>query len=160
MTATLAPLPVTGGDPIWAIGAPRLLAGLDRTDTLDLRNLLALLDAARLTGRGGAAFPFAAKVRAVAPGKRTVVVNGSESEPASHKDRTLLRRAPHLVLDGALTVAAALDAARVVVVVADQPAATAVRRGSTQTMRGGSSPRVRSRTRAHSTVWVSGMLWP
>ena len=33
-------------------------------------------------------------------------------------------------------------------------------RGSTHTMRGGSSPRVRSRIRAHRTVWVSGMLCP
>ena len=38
--------------------------------------------------------------------------------------------------------------------------ATSVVRGSTQTMTGGSCPRVRSRIRAQSTVCVSGMLCP
>jgi NADH:ubiquinone oxidoreductase subunit F (NADH-binding) len=55
-----------------------------------------------------------------------VIVNGSESEPASVKDRTLLRRAPHLVLDGALAVAAAVRARRVVVAVHDPASAAAV----------------------------------
>ncbi len=94
----------------------------------DLAHLLGLLDASRLAGRGGAAFPFAAKLRALTGPKRTVVVNGSESEPASQKDRTLLRRTPHLVLDGALTVAAAVNAAKVVVAVHDNATAAAVQR--------------------------------
>ena len=69
--------------------------------------MLAHLDAGRLAGRGGAGFPLAAKLRALAAGTpRTVIVNGTESEPASRKDRVLLRRTPHLVLDGALAVAA------------------------------------------------------
>ena len=62
-----------------------------------------------LLGRGGAAFPVATKLRAMPRGTGThVLVNGSESEPASQKDRTLMRLAPHLVLDGALAVARAL----------------------------------------------------
>ena len=52
-------------------------------------------------------------------GATHVLVNGSESEPASHKDRTLMRLAPHLVLDGALVVARALGTSRVTVVVHD-----------------------------------------
>jgi len=56
-----------------------------------------------------------------------VVVNGSESEPASRKDRTLLRRAPHLVLDGALAVAAAVKARHVTIAVHDSTAAAVVR---------------------------------
>ena len=35
-----------------------------------------------------------------------MVVNGSETEPASAKDRLLLARLPHLVLDGAVLAAA------------------------------------------------------
>jgi NADH:ubiquinone oxidoreductase subunit F (NADH-binding) len=43
-----------------------------------------------------------------------VVINGSEGEPASAKDRVLLTRVPHLVLDGALAAAAATGAADVI----------------------------------------------
>jgi NADH:ubiquinone oxidoreductase subunit F (NADH-binding) len=67
---------------------------------------------AGLRGRGGASFPTGKKIVTVAragPPAR-VVVNGSEGEPASRKDSLLLRRAPHLVLDGAIVAAAATGA--------------------------------------------------
>jgi NADH:ubiquinone oxidoreductase subunit F (NADH-binding) len=139
MTATMEPTSVQAS--IWTIGTPRLLAGLDRTAMLDLTGhlaahgalpgvdldrLLTLLDQAGLAGRGGAGFPLATKLRSLRGRRPVVVVNGSESEPASAKDRTLLRRAPHLVIDGALSVAHAIRAARVVVAVHDDRAAAAV----------------------------------
>jgi len=70
--------------------------------TSPAEELLAELDVAGLLGKGGAGFPVARKVRAVAAGGKTAVVvgNGAEGEPASAKDRMLLLRAPHLVLDG------------------------------------------------------------
>jgi NADH:ubiquinone oxidoreductase subunit F (NADH-binding) len=140
MTATLTATAPGAGAGAW--GTARLLAGtaagrLDlarhrevhgRPRRLDAAQLVDVIQDVRLLGRGGAAFPVATKLRGVAPGSRThVLVNGSESEPASHKDRVLMRLAPHLVLDGALAVAAALETRRVTVVVRDAAAHAALR---------------------------------
>jgi NADH:ubiquinone oxidoreductase subunit F (NADH-binding) len=103
----------------------RRVHGLPRT--YDAPRLASALDAVRLLGRGGAAFPVATKLRGVARGRRShVLVNGAEGEPASHKDRVLMRLAPHLVLDGALAVAAALETPWVTVAVQDDEALAAV----------------------------------
>ncbi|MHA6794456.1 NADH-ubiquinone oxidoreductase-F iron-sulfur binding region domain-containing protein [Pseudonocardia bannensis] len=87
---------------------------------------------AALQGRGGAAFPALTKIRAAAraaaaaPSPPVVVANGAEGEPLSVKDRYLLRYRPHLVLDGLLTVAAALGAPQAHVYVADAVARASV----------------------------------
>jgi NADH:ubiquinone oxidoreductase subunit F (NADH-binding) len=94
----------------------------------------ALIDLAtriQLGGRGGAGFPFARKLTAVAESARqknlptVVVVNGTEGEPAAWKDKMLLNRVPHLVLDGALLTAWALDAQELVIGIADDGIAEA-----------------------------------
>jgi NADH:ubiquinone oxidoreductase subunit F (NADH-binding) len=119
---------------------PRLLAGV-RSDgsparldehvaaygappTLDGAWLIDLVDASGLTGRGGAAFPTAAKLRAVAArrGRKFVVANGVEGEPLSRKDKALLGSVPHLVLDGAALAAGAVGCDEAVVAVAKSAA--------------------------------------
>ena len=75
--------------------------------------LIALLDEAGLTGRGGAGFPTAVKMAAVTGGKPVLVGNGAEGEPLSRKDAQLLTRAPHLVFDGLDAAAAAINADKV-----------------------------------------------
>ncbi|WP_328807962.1 NADH-ubiquinone oxidoreductase-F iron-sulfur binding region domain-containing protein [Nonomuraea antri] len=116
------------------LGPARLTAGLDHCRRLDLpahrtlhgvleprdlAELIAEVNDVDLRGRGGAAFPFGRKLRAVADaagGRESVVlVNGAEGEPASSKDTMLLVRTPHLVLDGAVLAAHALRAREVVV---------------------------------------------
>jgi NADH:ubiquinone oxidoreductase subunit F (NADH-binding) len=121
---------------------PRLLAGVPAEGAMGLREHLhvhgelppahrrdrrgqeALIDwveQAGLGGRGGAGFPTAAKMRAVATsrGRPIVVVNATEGEPASLKDRTLLETLPHLVLDGAVLAARAIGADEVIVCVCE-----------------------------------------
>ncbi len=82
-------------------------------------DIAAMVKAAGLTGRGGGHFPLWRKLDAArrGVGSALVVVNATEGEPASAKDRTLLELRPHLVLDGASAVASAAGATTVVVAV-------------------------------------------
>ncbi|MEU1838553.1 NADH-ubiquinone oxidoreductase-F iron-sulfur binding region domain-containing protein [Micromonospora chersina] len=126
--------------PVACVGEPRLTAGFAEFGRLDLlaheevhgpigpvepAALLRLAEAIDLKGKGGAGFPFARKLRAVLEScerqdlSAVVVVNATEGEPASWKDKVLLTRAPHLVLDGAALAAYALDAEEIVIGVSD-----------------------------------------
>ncbi|MEU7261531.1 NADH-ubiquinone oxidoreductase-F iron-sulfur binding region domain-containing protein [Streptomyces rimosus] len=160
--------PLPDVPPVFALGPPRLTAGLDQAERLDRRahllvhgsppsltadRLAELADAIALRGRGGAGFPLVRKLTAVAHHARrtgvrpAVVVNGCEGEPACRKDTVLLCRAPHLVLDGALLAAEALGARTLVVGVTKDTAERSVRdalaeRGLRDRRRG-RSPRAR-----------------
>jgi NADH:ubiquinone oxidoreductase subunit F (NADH-binding) len=81
------------------------------------RTIMAEIEQSGLTGRGGAAFPTARKLAAVAAaaGRPVVVVNGTEGEPACAKDKVLLATEPHLVLDGAVIAAHVAEARQVIV---------------------------------------------
>ena len=81
-------------------------------------SLIAEVARAGLTGRGGAAYPTARKLAAVAAGHAPVVLaNGTEGEPASAKDKVLMTRSPQLVLDGAVLAAEMVGARQTVIVV-------------------------------------------
>jgi NADH:ubiquinone oxidoreductase subunit F (NADH-binding) len=116
VTATVTRSPVITTTP--GATVPRLLADGPDLSTHVARHgllpptsgsLLTSLEQAGLRGRGGAGFPTARKIIAVATagGETVVVANGSEGEPLSAKDKVLLTNAPHLVLDG-LALAAGL----------------------------------------------------
>jgi len=127
---------------------PRLLAGIPAHGAMSLDEHLAVhgqapvgarprgrrsesplieqLRRAGLRGHGGAGFPTATKLRAVAASRKRaiVVVNAAEGEPASLKDRTLMQTLPHLVLDGAQLAAQALGADELIVCVCESAQAS------------------------------------
>lgn len=90
--------------------------------------LIEAIESAGLRGRGGAAFPAGVKLRSVAarPGPRYAIANGEEGEPASVKDRWLLRFRPHLVLDGLRRAAELVGADKAFVFVSDPASARSV----------------------------------
>jgi NADH:ubiquinone oxidoreductase subunit F (NADH-binding) len=148
------PLPTTAADQ-WSehapvdvpVGLPRLLQRIPAHGAMSLTEhlavhgptptwrkrsrgsehpLIGMVEHAGLRGRGGAGFPTAVKLRAVAAARRRaiVVVNAAEGEPASHKDRTLAASLPHLILDGATLAAQALGTAEVIVGVCESARAS------------------------------------
>jgi len=68
--------------------------------------------AAGLRGRGGAGFPTGMKWGFLPKGKekpRYLCINADESEPGTFKDRLLIEKDPHLVLEGIIAAAYAIE---------------------------------------------------
>jgi hypothetical protein len=110
-----------------ADGAEPLAAHRARLGELPIgrarRDVIPALEASGLLGRGGAGFPVGRKWRAMAErrqGRAVVVANGAEGEPASFKDRVLMATRPHLVLDGAILAAEAVDADEIVLYIGEE----------------------------------------
>ncbi|RMF40275.1 MAG: NADH-quinone oxidoreductase subunit F, partial [Alphaproteobacteria bacterium] len=100
------------------LAAYRAVGGYETLQTLresgDWQEVQEAMLAAGLRGLGGAGFPSGRKwgfVRAE-PGPRYLAVNGDEGEPGTFKDRYYLERMPHLMLEGALIAAWAVEAER------------------------------------------------
>ena len=109
--------PVASWDDYVATGGG---AGLAAAAELDPVEVIAVIKASGLRGRGGAGFPTGVKWQTVLGNESftaptSVVVNAAEGEPGTFKDRTLLRTNPYRVLEGALIAAYAVSAPRVVV---------------------------------------------
>ncbi len=78
------------------------------------------LEASGIQGRGGAGFPAHIKwrgVRGQAETERYVVLNADEGEPGTFKDREVMLRRPHLVIEGLAVAAVTLGAQDVYVYV-------------------------------------------
>ncbi|MHA3915929.1 NAD(P)H-dependent oxidoreductase subunit E [Halovulum sp. GXIMD14793] len=110
-------------------GYDALLAFRDGVKTPDEVQDLVL--SSGLRGLGGAGFSSGRKwsfVRAE-PGPRYLAVNGDEGEPGTFKDRYYLERTPHLMLEGMLIAAWAVDAETCFIYMRDEyPAVLAILR--------------------------------
>ncbi|MDE0654561.1 MAG: NADH-quinone oxidoreductase subunit NuoF [bacterium] len=85
-------------------------AGLRRALDAPPAAVHAEVRAASLLGRGGAGFPAGVKWGFCPPNAwpRYLVVNGDESEPGTYKDRLLMERDPHQLIEGCLIACYAL----------------------------------------------------
>jgi len=75
--------------------------------------IIELVKSSSLRGRGGAGFPCGLKwsfVPKKSPKPKYLVVNADESEPGTFKDRLILERDPHQLIEGVIISAYALDA--------------------------------------------------
>ena len=70
--------------------------------------------AAEIQGRGGAGFPAGTKWGFLPAGvhPRYLVINGDESEPGTYKDRLLMERDPHQLIEGIVIACYALNASQ------------------------------------------------
>ena len=72
-------------------------------ETLTGEQIVEAVSTSGLRGRGGAGFPTGRKASFLAPAEpRYIVVNADESEPGTFKDRELILRNPHALLEGIL----------------------------------------------------------
>ena len=105
--------PIGTVDDYLAAGGGR---GLDNALELGAEATIEVITAAGLRGRGGAGFATGRKwasVRAGGPGLRFVVGNGAEGEPATFKDRMLIRMDPYSIVEGAAIAALVVGAGTV-----------------------------------------------
>ena len=87
----------------------RAVTGMTPGEVIDV------IDASGLAGRGGAGFPTGRKWRAVADapgGPKTIVSNADEGEPGCFKDRLLMDHDPHGMIEGMALAAYATGAVR------------------------------------------------
>jgi NADH-quinone oxidoreductase subunit F len=79
--------------------------GLRKALTMPPEQVIELVKASGLRGRGGAGFPTGLKWQFVdkkSPKPKYIVCNADESEPGTFKDHLLMERNPHLLVEGCL----------------------------------------------------------
>ncbi len=77
--------------------------GIRRALDMTRDELVELVKESGLLGRGGAAFSAGMKWSLLAPARPAyLIVNGDESEPGTFKDRQLIERDPHQIIEGAM----------------------------------------------------------
>jgi len=86
--------------------------GLKKALGMSKDEVINVVRASNLRGRGGAGFPCGVKWGFIpkGPGEKYVIINTDESETGTFKDRELSENNPHQVIEGALIAAYAIGA--------------------------------------------------
>src|SRR5438105_13481399 len=90
--------------------------GVEKARAMRPDELIAELERAVLRGRGGAGFPMGRKASLIdrkSPKPKYLVVNADESEPGAFKDREVMARVPHRLIEGCLISAHAIESRHV-----------------------------------------------
>src|SRR5205823_5927790 len=103
------------------LGEYRALGGyaqLERVRGMAPADVIEELNGANLRGRGGAFFATGRKMQFIPskeqnPKPHYVCINADESEPGTFKDREIMNRVPHRLIEGALIAAHAIDSQHV-----------------------------------------------
>ncbi|RMG96880.1 MAG: NADH oxidoreductase (quinone) subunit F [Chloroflexi bacterium] len=86
--------------------------GLKKALSIQPDEVIEVVKKSGLRGRGGAGFPTGIKWGFIpkGPGEKYVIINTDESETGTFKDRELVEKNPHQVIEGALIAAYAIGA--------------------------------------------------
>jgi NADH-quinone oxidoreductase subunit F len=89
-------------------------ASLRKALAMDAEDVLRELEASGLRGRGGAGFQMGKKVSFLPKGSmdKYLVCNADESEPGTFKDRELMQKNPHMLIEGIVIASYAAGASR------------------------------------------------
>lgn len=88
-------------------------AGMKKALTMTPAEVQEVVKAATVKGRGGAGFPAGIKWSLMAPndgGPRYLICNADEMEPGTFKDRLLMEKLPHQLIEGMIIAAYTLEA--------------------------------------------------
>jgi NADH-quinone oxidoreductase subunit F len=115
------PIVLAGADErdLTKLGEYRAVGGYETLATARGKEPQAILEEllkANLRGRGGAGFPMGRKASFLAKGTGRptyLVVNADESEPGTFKDREIMFRVPHRLIEGCLITAHAIESQNV-----------------------------------------------
>lgn len=110
-TFLLPPAPIQSFDEYLATATGG--RGVEEAQRIGPDATVGVITGSGLRGRGGGGFPTGRKWAGIAAqegGRRYLVVNGSEGEPGTFKDRALLRANPYQVVEGVIIAAFAVGA--------------------------------------------------
>ncbi|ESQ16627.1 MAG TPA: NADH-quinone oxidoreductase subunit F [Chromatiaceae bacterium] len=96
---------------MWDVGGKGLERALENPEVL-----IDMVKAADLRGLGGSGFPTWFKWDAIAKesGEKYLICNGNEDEPGTFKDRMLMERCPHQLIEGATITALACGISHII----------------------------------------------